>query len=43
MGAGRRICAIGVAASLAAGLPAAGGEAPKRGGILTYMIAADAR
>src|ERR1700682_280771 len=37
-----RFCAIGAAALLAAGLPAAAGEAPKRGGTLTYMIAADA-
>jgi peptide/nickel transport system substrate-binding protein len=36
-----RFCAIGAAALLAAGLATAG-EAPKRGGTLTYLIAADA-
>jgi len=37
-----RFCAIGVAALLAAGVPAAAAETPKRGGTLTYLIAADA-
>src|SRR5947209_3942597 len=35
------LCAIGVAALLAAGLPAAAAEAPKRCGTLTYLFAAD--
>src|SRR5437879_3401422 len=42
MGSGPRVCAIGVAALLAAVTPCAGGESPKRGGTLTYLIAADA-
>ncbi len=42
MATAARFCAIGVAALLAAGVPAAAAETPKRGGTLTYLIAADA-
>src|SRR5216683_4388898 len=42
METGLRLCAIAAAMSLAAGAPGAAAEVPKRGGILTYMIAADA-
>jgi len=42
MAAVARFCALGVAALAVAGLPATAGEAPKRGGTLTYLIAADA-
>jgi hypothetical protein len=41
MATGSRVWAINVA-SLAAVTSSAGAEIPKRGGILTYMIAADA-
>src|SRR5438445_11945177 len=37
-----RSLAAGVAILLSIGVPAAAGETPKRGGILTYMIPADA-
>src|SRR5712691_4404597 len=42
MGAGARWWVIGGMALLAATAPGAAAEIPKRGGILTYMIAADA-
>src|SRR2546426_6317294 len=42
MRSGSWFCAAGVAVLLAIAGPAAGGEAPKRGGTLTYMIPADA-
>jgi peptide/nickel transport system substrate-binding protein len=42
MATGAHWCAIGVAALIVAGGPAAAGDAPKRGGTLTYLIAADA-
>src|SRR5438552_1008502 len=38
----RQSFAVGVAVLLSIGLPAAAAETPKRGGVLTYMIPADA-
>src|SRR5438094_6247686 len=38
----RQSFAVGVAVLLSIGLPAAADDTPKRGGILTYMIPADA-
>ena len=42
MGCGVRFAAASLIGAIAISAPAAGDEAPKHGGILTYMIPADA-